>query len=104
MVPSSIPDTSAQRTVSSSYIYWPGAPDPWWLVLAPLPEPPAPEPRRPPMAPGDRRAALLNAEAYLDAALDAQVEGDDAGVRDALEVALASIQVALGSSSEHSVH
>jgi hypothetical protein len=54
---------------------------------------------RPPMSQGDLRAALLNAAEYLDASLDAQLAGDDAGVREALEVLAAIIKVALGSSS-----
>jgi hypothetical protein len=41
---------------------------------------------RPTMGPGDLRASLLHAADYLDASLDAQIEGDDAMVRDALEV------------------
>jgi hypothetical protein len=66
---------AAQRT--ASYIYWPGAPDPWWAVNVPsasyviLPQP-APEPRRPP----DAQAALLAAGDYLDASLEALDAGD----------------------------
>ena len=86
-----------QRTFSDSYIKIPNAPEAWrWF-------PPAPEPRRPPMAPGELRAALLQAETYLDAALDAQIEGDDDAMRDKLEVLRAIVEVALGqiSSSEY---
>jgi hypothetical protein len=50
---------------------------------------------KPPMSPGEIRAAMLNAVAYLDGALDAQIEADAAAVRDALEVARAMVDVAL---------
>jgi hypothetical protein len=58
---------------------------------------------RPPMAPGELRAAVLHAAAYLDCGLDAQIDG----VRHALEVAGAIIKVALGilpGPSEPSLH
>jgi hypothetical protein len=63
---------------------------------------------RPPMATGDLRASLLHAADYLDQALDAQIEGDDCGVVDALEVLRSIVAVVLGqisapSSSENRV-
>jgi hypothetical protein len=70
--------------------------------------PAAPEPPRTPMARADVYASLLHAAHYLDASQDAMRGGDDAGVRAALEVLRAIVEVALGqlpgSSSEHSVH
>jgi hypothetical protein len=54
---------------------------------------------------GDLRAAMLNAATYLDDGLDAQIAGDAPAVRDALEVARAMVDVAIGqlggSSSEN---
>jgi hypothetical protein len=51
---------------------------------------------RPTMSPGDLRASLLLAADYLDASLDAQVEGDDSAVVHALEVLAAIVQVVTG--------
>jgi hypothetical protein len=42
------------------------------------------------------RAPMLHAAAYLDDALDAQIEGDDDGVRSALEVLRGIVAVVLG--------
>lgn len=58
---------------------------------------------RPPMSQGDRRAALLTAEAYIHQALDHQLADDGDATRHALEVALGCLKVALGSSSENRV-
>jgi hypothetical protein len=52
--------------------------------------------RRPPMGPGDLRAAMLNAATYVDDALDAQCEADDAKLVNAVEVAIGFLTVALG--------
>jgi hypothetical protein len=51
---------------------------------------------RPAMAIGDLRGALLHAETYLDASLDAMIEGEDAAMLEALEVLAGFVAVALG--------
>jgi hypothetical protein len=61
----------------------------------------------PPMAKADMRAAMLQGAGYLDAALDAQIEGDDGKLVNALEVVAGFVAVVLGqlhAPSEHSVH
>jgi hypothetical protein len=55
------------------------------------------------MAPGDLRAAMLNAETYLSDALDAQCEADDARLVNAIEVALGLLTVALAAMRKPSV-
>ena len=85
------------RTHSSYIILPPGEPAIWPHLLDPHPmfiyrPPPPPEP----MAPGDLRASLLHAAEYLDASLDAQIEGDEEAMRSALEVTRGIVQVALG--------
>jgi hypothetical protein len=69
--------------MSSSYIILPDtAPHSPWPFFFPdysmfVLAPPAPEPQRAPLGPGDLRALLHGAE-YLDVALDAQIDGDEA--------------------------
>jgi hypothetical protein len=80
---------------ATSFIHVPGADtSPWFdvnpaafIYFAPKPEP---------MSPGDLRASLLHAAEYLDASLDAMIEGDDGGVVDALEVLRGIVAVVLG--------
>jgi hypothetical protein len=66
---------------------------------------PPPEPRRPPLSPADLRAAMLHAETYLDAALDAQIEDDAAELLRNLETLHGLVAVVTGqlrgSSSEN---
>jgi hypothetical protein len=63
---------------------------------------------RPPMAPGDLRAALLHAADCLEAGLDAQVDGDEAELLRNLETVRGVVAVVIeqisGSSEQHLVH
>ena len=86
-----LPDFSFRRTLSASYIRFPGDDGPPWSYIPPT----APEPRQPTLSRGDLRASLLHGAEYLDAALDAQIEGDPAALLDALTVLLAIVQVAI---------
>jgi hypothetical protein len=51
---------------------------------------------RPPMSQADVRGALLTAAEYVDEALDAQIEGNGAAMRSAVEVARSILAVVLG--------
>jgi hypothetical protein len=97
-----------QRTSPFSYVHIPGADAlPWgfqcssFIVFTPPPEPwPA----------ADLRAAMLTADAYLDAALDTQIEGVDADVlhnlavlRGIVAVTIARIERSAGEYSSKTV-
>lgn len=58
----------------------------------------APEPRSTPLSPAEQatlRATLLHVDTYLEAALDAQIEGENAHVLEALTVARGLVDVAI---------
>jgi hypothetical protein len=58
----------------------------------------APEPRSTPLSPAEQatlRATLLHADTYLDAALEAQIESENADVLDALTVLRGIVDVAI---------
>jgi hypothetical protein len=58
---------------------------------------------KPAPSPGDIRSALLNAAVYVDDALDAQIEGDDAKLLNAVEVLRSIADVVIGQMRKPSV-
>ena len=109
-----MPSTNTEHDTQSQSTAWVTIPGSFIMTRNPaewpffyFPPPPAPEPQREPLTPGDLRAAMLHAADCLDTSLEAQIDGDEAELLRYLETVrglVAAITGQLrGSSSENFV-